>query len=145
MVQDTSLSTEMYLSKHNDGSCGGWGLNDTEGGSSSSSGDVDYSNLRECHVLWATSVPAESEWCGEELDGHSSGMHHDSIAITITEMRHQVKRATQRYCRTRLPDLEHTSIPMQTPSTSVFRSRYISSDTRTHRRSPDLVVWHGWI
>ncbi|KAI0371789.1 hypothetical protein BV20DRAFT_965065 [Pilatotrama ljubarskyi] len=72
MVQDTSLSTEMYLSEFADGSCGGWGIYETEGGSSSSSRGVDYANLRECNVLWATSVPAESEWIADELDGVTS-------------------------------------------------------------------------
>ncbi|KAL7283147.1 LOW QUALITY PROTEIN: hypothetical protein ACG7TL_002573 [Trametes sanguinea] len=69
MVQDTSLSTEMYLSKYADGSCGGWGIYETEGGSSSSARDVNYADLEECSVLWATSVPAESTWCADELDG----------------------------------------------------------------------------
>ncbi|KAI0747846.1 mini-chromosome maintenance replisome factor-domain-containing protein [Daedaleopsis nitida] len=69
MVQDTSLSTEMYLSHHADGSCGGWGMYEAEGGSSTSGGNVDYANLRECSVLWATTVPAESDWCSAELDG----------------------------------------------------------------------------
>ncbi|KAI0362760.1 hypothetical protein OH77DRAFT_1585098 [Trametes cingulata] len=72
MVQDTSLSTEMYLSKFTDGNCGGWGIYETEGGSSSSAREVDYANLRECSVLWATSVPAESEWIADELDGSPS-------------------------------------------------------------------------
>ncbi|KAI0781236.1 mini-chromosome maintenance replisome factor-domain-containing protein [Trametes elegans] len=69
MVQDTSLSSEMYLSKFPDGSCGGWGMYETGNGSSSSSREVDYANLQECSVLWATSVPAESNWCAEELNG----------------------------------------------------------------------------
>ncbi|KAI0646777.1 mini-chromosome maintenance replisome factor-domain-containing protein [Trametes meyenii] len=68
MVQDTSLSTEMYLSRFPDGSCGGWGIYGTESGGSSSP-QVDYANLQECSVLWATSVPAESNWCATELDG----------------------------------------------------------------------------
>ncbi|KAI0710385.1 mini-chromosome maintenance replisome factor-domain-containing protein [Cerioporus squamosus] len=68
MVQDTSLSTEMYLSNHHDGSCGGWGMYEAEAGSSSSASEVDYANLQECNVLWATSVPAESHWCADELD-----------------------------------------------------------------------------
>ncbi|KAI8998908.1 putative alanine racemase-domain-containing protein [Trametes punicea] len=71
MVQDTSLSTEMYLSKFADGSCGGWGMYENEGGSSSSATEVNYANLRECSILWATSVPAESDWCAAELDGSS--------------------------------------------------------------------------
>ena len=76
MVQDTSLSTEMYLAQHHDGTAGGWGMYETEGGSSSSAGNMDYADLRECNVLWATSVPAESAWCTEELDGYNSGMQH---------------------------------------------------------------------
>lgn len=72
MVQDTSLSTEMYLSKLRDGGCGGWGIYDHEEGSGSTR-EVDYSNLQECDVLWAVSVPTESQWCADELDGHSRG------------------------------------------------------------------------
>ncbi|KAI1790741.1 mini-chromosome maintenance replisome factor-domain-containing protein [Ganoderma leucocontextum] len=73
MVQDTSLSTEMYLSKHDSGSCGGWGIYEPDDSSSSGASGVDYANLQECTVLWATTVPAESDWCREELDGHSAG------------------------------------------------------------------------
>ena len=61
MVQDTSPSPEMYLSKLRDGKCGGWGLSD----SSQSDGDdtnFNYNDLRDCVVLWAVSVPGETEW-----------------------------------------------------------------------------------
>lgn len=65
MVQDTSPSSEMYLARSPYGKCGGWGIELTE----EENGEVDYTNLRECNVLWAVSVPAESAWCAEELDG----------------------------------------------------------------------------
>lgn len=65
MVQDTSPSSEMYLARSPNGKCGGWGIELTE----EENGEVDYTNLRECNVLWAVSVPAESAWCAEELDG----------------------------------------------------------------------------
>jgi Mini-chromosome maintenance replisome factor len=61
MVQDTSPSPEMYLSKLRDGKCGGWGLSD----SSQSDGNdtsFNYNDLRDCVVLWAVSVPGETEW-----------------------------------------------------------------------------------
>jgi len=51
----------MYLSKLRDGKCGGWGLSDP----SQSDGDnteFDYNDLRDCTVLWAVSVPGETEW-----------------------------------------------------------------------------------
>jgi len=60
MVQDTSLSQEMYLAKLNHTSCGGWGIGDVGDASA-----VDYANLRECHVIWAVSIPGESSWCLE--------------------------------------------------------------------------------
>ncbi|KAI0713283.1 mini-chromosome maintenance replisome factor-domain-containing protein [Earliella scabrosa] len=82
MVQDTSLSTEMYLAKHHDGTAGGWGMYENEGGSSSSAGNMDYADLRECNVLWATSVPAESAWCAEELDGYNSGPNENTARLT---------------------------------------------------------------
>ncbi|KAI0928219.1 hypothetical protein AcW2_004299 [Taiwanofungus camphoratus] len=68
MVQDTSPSSEMYLSKSKNGRCGGWGIEFSVGDEER----VDYSDLRECTVLWAVSVPAESAWCAEELDGPES-------------------------------------------------------------------------
>ncbi|KAH9946368.1 mini-chromosome maintenance replisome factor-domain-containing protein [Epithele typhae] len=72
MVQDTSLSPEMYLSKLESGDSGGWGIYETQGASSSNaSDDVQYANLRECDIVWAVSVPAESQWSAEELDGSS--------------------------------------------------------------------------
>jgi len=60
LVQDTSPSPEIYLSKLRDGKCGGWGLSD----SSQPGDDIDFANndLRDCVVLWAVSVPGETEW-----------------------------------------------------------------------------------
>ncbi|KAI0811039.1 putative alanine racemase-domain-containing protein [Irpex lacteus] len=65
MVQDTSPSSEMYLKRTSGGTLGGWGLHSPADADS----DFDYSDLRECNVLWAISVPGESAWCGTELDG----------------------------------------------------------------------------
>ena len=67
MIQDTSLSPEMYLAKRSDGKCGGWGLADD------STDGLDYettrSYLRENTVLWAVTVPGESQWVASEMDG----------------------------------------------------------------------------
>lgn len=71
MVQDTSLSSEMYLRKSNKGSMGGWGVYDESDDSGEQ--DVEYGDLRECSVLWAVSVPGESSWCAKELDGGPAG------------------------------------------------------------------------
>ena len=71
MVQDTSLSPEIYLSKLRDGKCGGWGLTDTSQGESDDS-NFNYNHLRDCVVLWAVSVPGETEWYQSALDGLSS-------------------------------------------------------------------------
>jgi hypothetical protein len=62
LVQDTSPSPEIYLSKLRDGKCGGWGLSD----SSQPGGDIDIDfandDLRDCLALWAVSVPGETDW-----------------------------------------------------------------------------------
>ena len=94
MVQDTSLPSEMYLSKLRNGTCGGWGIYDTDEVAGSSSREVDYTNLRECDVLWATSVPTESEWCAGELDGnqHSTwilSLSVNTIAVAMLSEREQ--------------------------------------------------------
>ncbi|KAJ7197275.1 mini-chromosome maintenance replisome factor-domain-containing protein, partial [Mycena pura] len=69
MIQDTSLSPEMYLAKRSDGKCGGWGLADD------STDGLDYettrSYLRENTVLWAVTVPGESQWVASEMDAIS--------------------------------------------------------------------------
>ena len=64
MVQDTSPSPEMYLSKLEGNKCGGWGIADE-----ATREDVDYSyaDLQECTVVWAVSVPGENQWSLEEL------------------------------------------------------------------------------
>ncbi len=71
MVQDTSPSPEVYLSSLQGGKCGGWGLaEDTvdENGKP----DIDYDKLKDRNVLWAVSIPGQSEWCfhetSEEMD-----------------------------------------------------------------------------
>ncbi|KIY67975.1 hypothetical protein CYLTODRAFT_375033 [Cylindrobasidium torrendii FP15055 ss-10] len=55
MIQDTSISPEVYLSKLADGSLGGWGIGDDNGNQ-----DVNYHDLKECIVVWAVTVPGES-------------------------------------------------------------------------------------
>ncbi|KAK2467094.1 hypothetical protein APHAL10511_001352 [Amanita phalloides] len=64
MVQDTSFSQEMYLARRSDGGCGGWGLGDI-GDALNANAEFDYENLRECHVIWAVSIPGESLWCSD--------------------------------------------------------------------------------
>lgn len=72
LVQDTSLSPEIYLSKLRDGKCGGWGMTETSQGDGDDSSNVDYNLLRDCVVLWAVSVPGETEWYQSASDGHPS-------------------------------------------------------------------------
>lgn len=58
MIQDTSLSSELYLAIGSNDEVGGWGLvarqdNDTQ---------VQPDRLGECSVFWATSIPGLSPW-----------------------------------------------------------------------------------
>ncbi|KAF8163088.1 hypothetical protein B0H34DRAFT_694085, partial [Crassisporium funariophilum] len=60
MVQDTSLSPELYLAKRKNGESGGWGMADED---DDRSGDVPYADLRECSTFWVVSIPGQSAWC----------------------------------------------------------------------------------
>lgn len=59
MVQDTSFSPQLYLAKTAKGDCGGWGLNPSSG-----SDNIQYTDLRECKVFWAVSIPGLGSWPG---------------------------------------------------------------------------------
>lgn len=67
MIQDTSLSPEMYLARRGATQCGGWGLgqDDTDAGNHD---DIDLALVRERAVFWAVTVPGESAWCTTHLD-----------------------------------------------------------------------------
>jgi len=70
MVQDTSCSPEIYASRRADGTCGGWGLTEVvqDRGDPGDRRVIDYGDLKECSVVWAVSIPGESQWCFEPLD-----------------------------------------------------------------------------
>ncbi|KAI6126213.1 hypothetical protein EV401DRAFT_2258355 [Pisolithus croceorrhizus] len=60
MIQDTSLSPELYVAGLSNHQCGGWGLSTSD--SSEASDSVGYQDLQELTAMWAVSVPAESPW-----------------------------------------------------------------------------------
>ncbi|KDQ19812.1 hypothetical protein BOTBODRAFT_27237 [Botryobasidium botryosum FD-172 SS1] len=68
MVQDTSLSQEIYLSSFGDGKPGGWGLEDEALVDDEDVGDIDHAKLRERTVIWAVSIPGEAEWVSEFIE-----------------------------------------------------------------------------
>ncbi len=59
---------------------------EAEAGSSSNASQVDYASLQECNVLWATSLPAESDWCADELDGLEPGTRHVDFCEDVSLM-----------------------------------------------------------
>ncbi|KAF8078186.1 mini-chromosome maintenance replisome factor-domain-containing protein [Lyophyllum atratum] len=73
MIQDTSVSPEMYLARLSHARCGGWGLGE-EGDQSIES--INYADLRDCIVLWAVNVPGESSWCSNALDAPPVPQNH---------------------------------------------------------------------
>ena len=82
MVQDPSTSAEMYLSRSKSGKLSGWGIEHEE---ATDRDDVELENLRECNVLWAISVPGESSWVAEELDGRHGG--EKRVVYTYTSLK----------------------------------------------------------
>jgi hypothetical protein len=47
-------------------------MTETSQGDGDDSSNVDYNLLRDCVVLWAVSVPGETEWYQSASDGHPS-------------------------------------------------------------------------
>lgn len=84
MVQDTSSSAEMYLEKYQNGTIGGWGIEPQSQEDDARHDSVEYDNLRECTVLWAISVPGESAWSSNELDGSEAGRQVLHVGHEIT-------------------------------------------------------------
>jgi hypothetical protein len=96
MVQDTSPSPEVYLASHA-GKSYGWGLD-----LSRTSTDVDEpentgtgaglfgernENLAERTVVWAVSIPGESEWSVERAGGEkNSGESSLSVCLMCREV-----------------------------------------------------------
>lgn len=66
MIQDIP-SPEMYLSRLPEGRCGGWNLYQDLGAFTST--DIEFCDLRECAVFWAITIPGESRWYAERLEG----------------------------------------------------------------------------
>lgn len=73
MIQDIP-SPEVYLSSLPEGRCGGWSLNEEL--TAPSSADINFHNLRECSVFWAITVPGESQWYAERLEGNTFNKGH---------------------------------------------------------------------
>jgi hypothetical protein len=82
LVQDTSPSPEMYLSKFRDGKCGGWGLTDTSQRDGDDN-DLDYNDLRDCVVLWGVNVPGETEWYQAVSNGELSTLSPSEFLIEL--------------------------------------------------------------
>ncbi|KAF9532404.1 putative alanine racemase-domain-containing protein [Crepidotus variabilis] len=57
MIQDTSLSSELYIAKGSSDEIGGWGLPDLQDNS-----NFQPDDLLECSVFWVVSIPGLSSW-----------------------------------------------------------------------------------
>lgn len=86
MVQDTSPSPEVYLVSHNGRACG-WGLDDlqgTEDDERNQAGGSTFSelvgqNLSERSVVWAISIPGESEWSQKRARNSRGGEFYSVV------------------------------------------------------------------
>ncbi|KAH8102871.1 mini-chromosome maintenance replisome factor-domain-containing protein [Cristinia sonorae] len=79
MVQDPSSSSEMYLARTKSGKLSGWGIEVDDGDHH----DVEVENLRECTVLWAISVPGESEWVSKALDVSEAAIYDTQVGQNL--------------------------------------------------------------
>jgi hypothetical protein len=83
MVQDTSASPEMYLAEAGDHKYGGWGAaHDT------AQEEIDYENLRECSILWAVSIPGESDWISKGQQSPTASVSNQAHKYPVPAARH---------------------------------------------------------
>ena len=117
MVQDTSHSAEMYLSKYSNGSLGGWGI-EPEHADDQDDENLEYDNLRECTVLWAVNVPGESAWAVSELEGPEfrrsiSCRDLDRSSRAIVSSPSQASHQPSRPHKSPLPDQPHIGVKIK--------------------------------
>ncbi|KAK0448360.1 uncharacterized protein EV420DRAFT_1567556 [Desarmillaria tabescens] len=156
MIQDTSISPEVYLARLPGGKVGGWGLVDE---TVHAGPNFDYSNLRECSVLWAVSIPGE--WSTGDPEGgpeHRStqphkfplhGVSHIGVKIKIYDGQADSFKPTDiRHLRRLHTDLDgstSTLVPtlhvlFSRPVSSTVMPRSVASDFDTNLRS-ELISW----
>ena len=119
MIQDIP-SPEMYLSRLPGGRCGGWSL--YEELATPNSIHVNFRDLRECSVFWAITVPGESQWYAERLEGtiFNKGHTHPSYPPPLVLSGMQFRKHHQEH---RISPAIPTRFPILNQQTSVSYSR----------------------
>ncbi|TFK42808.1 mini-chromosome maintenance replisome factor-domain-containing protein [Crucibulum laeve] len=105
MVQDTSPSPEMYLATTPDNQLGGWGIAEEH------LADIDYAHLRECSLLWAVSIPGESQWSsnhGPTISGAPTPSHPHKFPI---------------------PDVSHVGVQLKIYDTKAAENSVLDTDS----------------
>ncbi|PBK96464.1 hypothetical protein ARMGADRAFT_1052439 [Armillaria gallica] len=145
MIQDTSISPEVYLARLPGRRLGGWGLVDE---TVQAGPNFDYSNLRECSILWAVSVPGE--WSTGNPEGNPEhkptqphkfplhGVPHVGVKIKIYDSQADSFKPTDIVTFVGILSFEslHTDLDGSTstlvPTLHVLFSRPISSTVMPH-------------
>ncbi|PAV23483.1 hypothetical protein PNOK_0055100 [Pyrrhoderma noxium] len=79
MIQDTSCSPEVYMSSFNETLPGGWGIENISH-TEHAELRLDHTKLGERDVVWAVSIPGETQWCKPPHNNTSIGE-----ALTISD------------------------------------------------------------
>ncbi|KZS89873.1 hypothetical protein SISNIDRAFT_416121 [Sistotremastrum niveocremeum HHB9708] len=124
MVQDTSYSPEVYLSEIREQS-GGWGLAESNEDALPPDELANYDNLDERTVLWAVSIPGESDW-----------VQHPDQSVNRTDAIQHPSLLSKRYQhKFPLPDTPHVGAKVK-----------IYTDLSDQPFSPtDLVTFVGFL
>ena len=142
MIQDIP-SPEMYLSRLPEGRCGGWNL--YQDLIASTPTDINFHDLRECSVFWAITVPGESQWHVERLEGtlfkqgnacSPRTPSHFNRVVTVPKIPSRVPYLTS--YRHKLPDPQSADFGILLKARSPTRHAWLfSSFLSDIRRRPD--------
>ena len=87
MIQDTSCSPEVYMSSFSETLPGGWGIENISH-TEHAELKLDHTKLGERDVVWAISIPGETQWCKPPQNSTSIGG-----ALTISGFIHLLGRS----------------------------------------------------
>ncbi|KAI0269853.1 mini-chromosome maintenance replisome factor-domain-containing protein [Gloeopeniophorella convolvens] len=137
LVQDTSPSPEMYLSRRKNGSCGGWGLTDGLQ-DETDDGELDYSRLRDASVLWAVSVPGETEWYRAAATGPIfTGLTSDQAAVPSRAHKYPIPNGTHHGVQIKMYNTLESNVPK---TADVLNFVGILTHEPLHTESEELTV-----
>ncbi|KAM0754043.1 hypothetical protein T439DRAFT_378137 [Meredithblackwellia eburnea MCA 4105] len=84
MIQDTTIGQEVYKALGTKDNVLMYGMEEEQEADSELATAEDYGNLKEREVLYVVSVPGETDWVKQALDGEQAALESATAALSLT-------------------------------------------------------------